>query len=269
MSHLLPPWPTLSAFMLASLVLAITPGPGVLFIVTRSLALGRRAGIVSVLGIALGNLLSALGAAVGLGTLFAASPLVFTLIKYAGAIYLLYLGVQTLRGSGANEPTAAVIPRALPRLFRDGLWVALLNPKTTLFYAAFLPQFIRGDASPVAQSAALGVVFVLVALMSDGGYAIAAGSIRSRMAGMSRFSNAGRWLTGAVFIGLALYAALAVPGAAAASQPDTDRTLSDRREPSRSPDPGDDPTACPASPALPGSRDLPSSARSAGAGDPA
>jgi threonine/homoserine/homoserine lactone efflux protein len=209
MSHLLPPWPTLSAFLLASLLLAITPGPGVLFIVTRSLALGRSAGLVSVAGIALGNLLSALAAAIGLGALFAASPLAFTLVKYAGVTYLLYLGVQTLRAAPATETKPAVAAVPLARLFRDGLWVALLNPKTTLFYAAFLPQFVRGDGSPILQSAALGVVFVFVALISDGSYALAAGSLGGCLQRAVALQRVGRFMTGAVFIALAAFAALA------------------------------------------------------------
>src|SRR5208282_5488413 len=102
-------WPLLSAFLVASLVLAVTPGPGVFYIVTRSAASGRRHGLASVAGVAIGNLGNAIGASIGLAALFAASSVAFTMVKYAGALYLVYLGVQTLRGvdTGGAGPRAA------------------------------------------------------------------------------------------------------------------------------------------------------------------
>src|SRR5882672_2530306 len=102
MQHVLPSWPLLSAFLVASLILAVTPGPGVFYIVTRSLLQGRRHGIASVLGVALGNLGNAIGASIGLAALFAISALAFTLVKYAGAAYLVYLGAQALRAPAGN-----------------------------------------------------------------------------------------------------------------------------------------------------------------------
>ncbi len=149
MTSLFPPWPLFSAFVLASLVLALTPGPGVFYIVTRSIVEGRRSGLVSVAGVALGNLGNALAASVGLAALFALSSLAFTIVQYAGALYLVYLGVQMLRTPPAELSAPAPAAAARGRIFRDGFVVALLNPKTTLFFAAFLPQFLSPAVPPV------------------------------------------------------------------------------------------------------------------------
>ena len=132
------------AFVLASLVLAVTPGPGVLYIVTRTLAQGRAAGLASVAGVALGNLGNALAASLGLAALFALSSLAFAVVKWAGAAYLVWLGVRALRQPPAAAAAAAPAfePPRLARIVRDGFVVALLNPKTALFFAAFLPQFL-------------------------------------------------------------------------------------------------------------------------------
>ncbi|HCZ13338.1 MAG TPA: LysE family translocator [Candidatus Accumulibacter sp.] len=208
MTPLFPAWPPFSAFLLASLVLAVTPGPGVLYIVTRSLVQGRRSGLVSVAGVALGNLGNALAASVGLAALFAVSSVAFTVIKYAGALYLIYLGVQMLRASQAEIPAAVPQTTSLRRIFRDGFLVALLNPKTTIFFAAFLPQFLSPEARPAFQGMALGSLFVAIAAVTDSAYALAAGAaapvLRSRVAG-----RVGRRLGGGVFIGLGVFTALA------------------------------------------------------------
>src|SRR5712671_1547526 len=158
MSDLLPPWPLFSTFLLASFVLAVTPGPGVFYIVTRSVAQGRRSGLASVSGVALGNLCNACGASFGLAAVFAMSSLAFTLVKYLGAAYLIFLGVQTLRAPGTD--VIAVDPQRaqLARIFRDGFVVALFNPKTAVFFAAFLPQFINATAPPLPQSVVLGIL---------------------------------------------------------------------------------------------------------------
>src|SRR5882724_12653352 len=116
MQHVLPSWPLLSAFLVASFVLAVTPGPGVFYIVTRSVMQGRRHGIASVLGVALGNLGNAVGASIGLAALFAISTVAFTAVKYAGALYLLYLGIQTLRAPPVQIATAEVAPAPLSRI---------------------------------------------------------------------------------------------------------------------------------------------------------
>lgn len=207
MTDLFPPWPLFSAFILASLVLALTPGPGVLYIVTRSLVQGRRSGLLSVAGVALGNLGNAFAAAVGLAALFAVSSLAFAAVKYAGALYLVYLGVQMFRAPPLEAPTALPASTSVAGMFREGFMVALLNPKTTIFFAAFLPQFLSHDASPMLQSMSLGLLFVAIAAVTDSVYALAAGSVASALRG-SALRRAGRRLGGSVFIGLGIFTAL-------------------------------------------------------------
>lgn len=204
----LPPWPLLAAFAAASVVLAVTPGPGVLYIVARSLAQGRASGLASVAGVALGNLGNALGAALGLAALFAVSAAAFTVVKWAGAAYLVWLGVAALRarpasGAAPGRPAAA----ALGRVFREGFFVALLNPKTTIFFAAFLPQFIAPQGPVVMQTVLLGALFVAIAAASDTAYALLAGAVAPRLrgAGVGRW---GRWFSGATYIGLGVLTAL-------------------------------------------------------------
>jgi threonine/homoserine/homoserine lactone efflux protein len=206
MTDLLPTWPLLTAFVSASLLLAVTPGPGVLYIVTRSLTQGRSAGLASVAGVALGNLFNAIGAAVGLAALFSVSSTAFLVVKYFGAAYLIYLGIRTLTRD-SSEPQAAQARRSR-HVFRDGLWVAVLNPKTTLFFAAFLPQFMEPGANPMLQGLSLGVLFVVIAAATDSVYAIMAGSIGPAISRNPRMRRMGRQLSAATFIGLGLFAAL-------------------------------------------------------------
>jgi len=205
-AQLVPPWPLFAAFLLASLVLAVTPGPGVFYTVTRSAVHGWRQGLVSVAGVALGNLGNAFAAAFGLAALFAVSAVAFAVVKYAGAAYLVYLGVKMLRSSASNVRETAA-PAAMPpvRVFRDGFVVALLNPKTAVFFAAFLPQFLSAD-STVAQSLTLGALFVGIAAVTDSGYALAAGSLAPRLRRQAA-ARVARWLGGGAFIGLGLFAA--------------------------------------------------------------
>jgi threonine/homoserine/homoserine lactone efflux protein len=203
----LPPLPLLIAFCGASVLLAVTPGPAVFYIITRSLAQGRRAGLASVAGVALGNLGNALGAALGLAALFAISSLAFTVVKYAGAAYLVYLGIKALR-KPAEVGQAALGTADTRRIFRDGFLVALLNPKTAIFFAAFLPQFMSPNGSVVGQSLLLGATFVAIAGTTDTIYATAAGTIAPRLRGNKRAGTAGRYVTASAFIGLGLFTAL-------------------------------------------------------------
>jgi len=196
-------------FLLASLVLALTPGPGVAYIVARTLAQGRAAGLASVAGVAAGNLGNALGASLGLAALFAVSAAAFEIVKWAGAAYLVWLGVQALRLPPADAAPAGIAPPRLARTLRDGFVVALLNPKTALFFAAFLPQFIEPSAGAAQQVAALGAVFVLIAAITDTGYVLLAGAAARSLAGRNarRSATLGRWAAAATFIGLGLYTA--------------------------------------------------------------
>jgi threonine/homoserine/homoserine lactone efflux protein len=207
-TDLLPPWPLFSAFLLASLALAVTPGPGVVYIVTRSLVHGARGGLVSVAGVALGNLGNMFAAAGGLAALFAVSSFAFAVIRYAGALYLVWLGVQMLRTP--DDAASAALPARAPlrQVFRDGFVVALLNPKTAGFFAAFLPQFLSPQAPAMSQGILLGGLFVAIAAVTDCAYALAAGAAAPALS-RSGVRRIGRLVGGSVFVGLGVFAALA------------------------------------------------------------
>lgn len=206
MSSVLPSWPLFSAFLLASLVLAVTPGPGVFYIVTRSLAQGKRVGLASVAGVALGNFGNAIGASIGLAALFAVSSMAFTIVKYAGAGYLIYLGLSTwlTPSDGVIEPNSA---SRKEHVFRDGFVVALLNPKTAIFFAAFLPQFLGATEATMTQTLLLGSIFVLIAASTDSMYALAAGTVAPILERTRGIKAIGRYIGGTAFIGLGLFTA--------------------------------------------------------------
>ena len=169
----------LLTFALASVVLTLIPGPTVLFVVGRSLSLGRRAGLWSVVGNTLGLLPIVVAVALGIGALVAGSVAVFTVVKIVGAAYLVHLGVQAFRQRGAEVTAVASTPRSTLRIVRDGFIVGVSNPKAVVFLAAVLPQFVDHSAGGVTgQLLALGLVFMAVALVSDSCYAYAAGAAR-------------------------------------------------------------------------------------------
>ncbi len=201
----MPDGSTLLLFVGASLALLAVPGPAVLYVVTRSLDQGRTAGIVSVLGVEAGTFAYALAAAAGLTGLIAASEIGFTIVKYAGAAYLVHLGVRKLLER--DEPQAAS-SSARSRLFLSGMLVQLLNPKIAIFFLAFLPQFVDPAGGPVAlQILVLGTIFTLLAVLSDGAYVLLAGAV----GGWLRTGRARRRLaklSGGVYIGLGVSAAL-------------------------------------------------------------
>jgi threonine/homoserine/homoserine lactone efflux protein len=208
-ADLLPPLPLLLAFVGASLILALTPGPAVVYILARTLSQGRASGLASVAGVALGNLGNAAGAALGLAALFAVSSAAFTLVKWAGAIYLVWMGVRMLRSAGVagDGAASALAPMQRSRIFRDGFVVALLNPKTALFFAAFLPQFMSGNA-PLAQSLALAGLFVALAGCTDLAYVLAASLLAPRLGSLGTHARWGQRAAGVSFIGLGLLTAL-------------------------------------------------------------
>jgi threonine/homoserine/homoserine lactone efflux protein len=208
MNNLLPPWPLLSIFILASFVLAVTPGPGVFFIVTRALEQGRRLGLVSVAGVALGNLGNMIAASIGLATLFSISSIAFTLVKYAGALYLMYLGARALRAPSNYEVPTGSDKVTSSHLFRDGFVVAALNPKTTLFFAAFLPQFLSAKTESVIQSILLGSLFVGIAAVTDSCYALVAATVAPATGKMREVRVLGRYITAGALIGLGLFTAV-------------------------------------------------------------
>ncbi|MEP7299584.1 MAG: LysE family translocator [Burkholderiales bacterium] len=203
--------PLLAAFAVASLVLAATPGPGVLYIVTRTLAQGRRAGLASVAGVALGNLGNAMGASLGLAALLAVSSLAFTVVKFAGAGYLVWLGIKALRETRTTTPPSTFESPRRGRILRDGFVVALLNPKTALFFAAFLPQFIDPAGSAVLQSALFGAAFVVIAACTDTAYVLAAGIAAPALGIFGRARSLGRYAAALVYFSLGALTALTDP----------------------------------------------------------
>jgi len=199
---------TFVAYLIASTLLAVTPGPGVIYILTRTLSRGRQAGLASVAGIALGNLANATAASLGLAALLAASATAFAVMKFAGAGYLVFLGIKALRGKARLEVDRGSPRASSTRLFADGFLVALLNPKTALFFAALLPQFISADTSPLGQGLVLACVFVSIAVCTDTMYVLAAAALAPALADTSASRFVGRYITAATFIGLGVYAAM-------------------------------------------------------------
>jgi threonine/homoserine/homoserine lactone efflux protein len=200
---------TLVLFAAAAMVLFVVPGPSVLYIVTRSIDQGRRAGFASVLGIHAGSLVHVAAAILGLSALLASSAVAFDAVRYLGAAYLIWLGVRRLRQRTSPVADESVPPVPLKRVFAQGFVVNLFNPKTAVFFLAFLPQFVRPDAGPVPfQLAVFGVVFVVLGLLSDGTYALVASAVGGRIARNGRFDAAHRWGAGLVYLGLGVAAVL-------------------------------------------------------------
>ncbi len=201
---------TLLLFVAAAFALLIVPGPAVLYIVGQSIHRGRSAGLVSMLGIQAGALVHVAAAALGLSSLLVSSALAFEIVKYAGAAYLVYLGFRRLLGRDANGDVAPGNERSLARLFRQGIVVNVLNPKTALFFFAFLPQFVDPAASaPALQIAFLGLLFVAIALVSDGAYALAAGTLGGWLRRSRGFAAAERYVSGTIFVALGAATAFA------------------------------------------------------------
>jgi threonine/homoserine/homoserine lactone efflux protein len=205
------PDPTnLGIFVLAALLLLLTPGPAVLYIVTRSIDQGRRAGLVSMLGVHVGTLVHVGAAAAGLSAVLAASALAFSAVKLLGAAYLVYLGVRRLLERPGPAADGALRERRLRRAFLDGVVVNVLNPKTALFFLAFLPQFVDVSRGMVGvQVLVLGMVFVALGVLTDGGYALTAGTAAGWLRGHPRFLASERWISGVMYIGLGVAAAFA------------------------------------------------------------
>ncbi|MFE5335106.1 LysE family translocator [Isoptericola sp. NPDC056573] len=203
----MPPVDSLLAFTLASVVLIAIPGPSVLFVVGRSLSLGRRGGLLSVVGNELGSLVPITLVALGVGSLVAQSVAVFTVVKLLGAAYLGYLGIQAIRHrrEGTDVPAD---PRARPAsswtTLRQGFVVGATNPKTIVFFVAALPQFVDFHAGAVPlQMLVLGLVFTLIALVLDGTWAVLAGTARAWFARSPRRLSAVRATGGGMMLGLA------------------------------------------------------------------
>jgi threonine/homoserine/homoserine lactone efflux protein len=197
---------TLALFILACLAFLAIPGPSVFYVVTRSLVQGRRAGLTSMLGVQTGGLVHVVAAAFGVSALIASSAAAFTVVKYAGAAYLVFLGLRKLLGRDRHEEDVERAPASSARLFAHGVIVNVLNPKTALFFLALLPQFVDPDAGPIApQMLLLGTILVSLGVLSDGTYALLAAGAGKRLRNRRRLD---RW-SGGVFVALGVAAAVA------------------------------------------------------------
>lgn len=208
----MPTLDTILVFAIAGLALLAIPGPSVLFIVTRSAVHGPRLGLAGMLGVQTGGLAHVLAASLGVSAIIASSATAFTAVKWAGAVYLVWLGIQRFRaGDCVGDPTTGR-PTTARRLFRQGFLVNLLNPKTALFFLAVLPQFVDpARGSPWLQSMSLGVLFVAMAVVTDGAWALCAGWVSDRLRSR-RSRRVERYATSGILVGLGVAAAFTKRG---------------------------------------------------------
>ena len=206
----------IGVFMLAALVLVAVPGPDVLYITARGMDQGRLAGLTSAFSAALGGLVLTLAAALGLSTILESSALAFSIVKYLGAAYLIYLGIRRLLQRNHDITARVEAGRAsLPRIFAQGFLIAVLNPKTALFFVAFLPQFVNpGNGSIAAQLVVLGVIFVAIGLCTDTCYALLSGTLGNRVIRRRGFALGQRYLVGGTYLALGIGAAVSHPARA-------------------------------------------------------
>jgi threonine/homoserine/homoserine lactone efflux protein len=200
----------LALFLTAALLLAVAPGPGMLYVLARSLAGGRREGVLSALGTFVGGMVHVLAAAAGVSVVLARSAVAFATVKYAGAAYLCFLGVRMILAAWRDKdelPTAALPPARNP--FWQGIATEVLNPKTALFFLSFIPQFVNREAGHVfAQFLALGAVSVTLNTSADLVVTMFAGPLGNRIRSSARFRRAQRTATGGIMIGLGTYLAV-------------------------------------------------------------
>ena len=209
--------PSLSAlelFAIAALALIVIPGPAVLYIVSQSVGHGRKSGLAAVAGVELGAFVHVAGAALGVSAIIASSATAFSALKLAGGAYLVVLGIKRLRERDPGDGRDGVPGRLRPlrATFRQGMIVSALNPKTALFFLAFLPQFVDPQRGHVAlQAGVLGIVFVAIATLSDAVWALGSGSFATLLRASARARRLERYASGAILIGLGMLATLAHP----------------------------------------------------------
>jgi threonine/homoserine/homoserine lactone efflux protein len=195
-------------FLIASLALLLTPGPAVLYIVARSINQGRMAGIVSVLGVETANFFHASAAALGLSAILLSSALAFDIVKYLGAAYLIYLGIRKIVAREDQAKTEVNKQESLSHIYSQGFVVNLFNPKTALFFFAFLPQFVNtSNGNITLQIFLLGIFFVVMAIITDGAYAIISSLIANQLNANQNFARNQRYFTGLIYIGLGVVTA--------------------------------------------------------------
>lgn len=195
-------------YVLAALTLLVIPGPAVLYITARSIEQGRLAGIISTLGIGVGAFVHVMAAALGISAILMSSALAFTVVKYLGAIYLIYLGIQTLRKTPDMNTDYEFEPQSLRKIFTQGIIVNILNPKSALFFFAFVPQFINAElGNPTSQILFLGATFIVLAICTDSVYALFAGTIGNYLRENAKFAKIQRWFSGCTYIFLGILTA--------------------------------------------------------------
>ena len=196
-------------FIAASLVVLLIPGPGVLYVVARSISQGYHAGLASVLGLSLGALVHVVAATVGLSAILLSSATAFNIIKILGAAYLVYLGLSILLSKGSILKTEEVKKQSILRIVFDGIVISVFNPKIAIFFMAYLPQFVSHSSGDVSvQIMYLGIIYVCLSIITDGGYALSAGFIRDRLTGPLMRSPLPRCISGCMYLLLGLNAAL-------------------------------------------------------------
>ena len=207
----MPSLSTLPVFIAASIVLLVIPGPAVLFIVARSGSQGRRAGLVSVLGVHTASIVHVLAAVAGLSAVVVASSIAFTAVKLVGGLYLIVLGVKSLRSARRSANVTVPTVRPVKRLFAEAFVVSLLNPKVALFFLAFLPQFVQRGHGPIwTQTLVLGAMYILLGLCSDSMYAMIGARLGTRLSGRAARLRATRYAEGGILVGLGVLT-LALP----------------------------------------------------------
>jgi threonine/homoserine/homoserine lactone efflux protein len=206
---LIPPGANFSLFLLAALVIATVPGPGIFYVAARTLAGGRKAGIASTFGTALGGLVHVIAGGLGVSAIILASAELFTLLKFAGALYLVWLGIRTFREAGVLQP-GPIAPVRARQAFRDGVVVEALNPKTAAFFLAFIPQFIAPAAGhPALQFITLGLISVTLNTLADVIVVAIAASARATLARKPELVRRLRQGSGLFIAGLGISLALA------------------------------------------------------------
>jgi threonine/homoserine/homoserine lactone efflux protein len=193
-------------FFAAAFVLAITPGAGIFYVLARTLAGGRREGVESSLGTFVGGLFHVTAAALGISAILAASAMAFHTVKYAGAAYLVWLGIRMIRSRNEEMPEKTEAPRG--GAFRQGIFTEALNPKTALFFLSFIPQFVaRGEGHVFLQFVTLGTISVALNTTADLIVIALAGPLGERIRASTKFRRRQRTVTGAIMIGLGTYLA--------------------------------------------------------------
>jgi threonine/homoserine/homoserine lactone efflux protein len=202
--------PELLWFALVVFVLTVTPGPGVLYVTARAASQGRRAGVASMLGIESGEVIWLVAAATGIGALLSASPDAYTVLRLAGAAYLVFLGIQRLRHAATVDLAG---PSSLARLYAQGVVTQILNPKVMVFFVAFLPQFLDPKRPIAEQVAVLGVIYIAIAIAVDAAYVIASSAVAGRLLTSRIAQRRTAQASAAIFVALGV--ATAVSGAKA------------------------------------------------------